>query len=161
MQTARLTGLTLNLSGSEWLARITSPTPTRYQMQGDAGDPPIYVYCAQDTFEYALISGRTWRISAKPPVGATLHLVLTLDGPQPRTGVMSTIRPELVTGLPNVEGMPSRCCPYIHFFASTKTYETWHRQLPPVIQPRLQFLLLHDAWVSAQSALAACSRRHA
>lgn len=140
----------------ELLAAITSPDPTRYKLIATGSHEPIHVYCALDTLEYAWITGQSYRVIADPPAGEAMQFRLTLSGPGPAPGSMSSVIPERIAQLPAAKGMPSRCCPYIHFFASQTAYETWHRSLPATIRQHIQYLSLNKAWQKARCVLEAC-----
>lgn len=138
------------------LASITSPTPTRYRLRGGGPGSEIYVYCALDTLEYALIAHGNYQVSSDPPDGPTIQFALTSAGPEPVAIWMSAVMPEHLPDLPEVEDMPSRCCPFIHFFASPEVYGIWRDTLPDRIRPHIECLPLAEAWARADHALATC-----
>lgn len=139
------------------LARITSLTPTRYMLLEGGRDEPIYVYCALDTFVYAWVTGGSCRVVAEPPVGGAVRFTLTPSGPEPVAAWMSNVPSDHVAQLPAVGRMPSRCCPYTHFFISKDAYAAWNDALPEGIRPHIQCLSVHEAWLEAQRALMACA----
>lgn len=138
------------------LTRITSLTPTRYRLVEENHGSPIHVYCALDTLEYALLSHGTYKVVGESPSGQAVHFALTPIGPEPAVGWMSTVIPENTAQLPDIEGMPSRCCPYTHFFASKEFYQSWWNGLPEHIKPLVECLPLPEAWARARHALAMC-----
>ncbi|MGH8278197.1 MAG: hypothetical protein ACRETQ_01340 [Gammaproteobacteria bacterium] len=100
---------------ADLLAAITSRLPTRYKLIAGERNEPIYVYCALDTLEYAWITASSYRAVAEPPAGAAVQFMLTPLGPEPAAVWMSTVIPEHMARLPSIEGLPSRCCLYVHF----------------------------------------------
>ncbi len=135
------------------LARITSPVPTRYRLLEDGRKSPIYVYCALDTLEYAMIAQRPFRILAAPPVGPSIQFALTSAGPTASALRISAVIPEHLSALPSVTAMPSRCCPYTHFFVSRQAYETWWGTLPDRLQRCIECVPLREAWAQAHRAI--------
>lgn len=141
------------------LARITSPAATRYQLVKEGEHIHVFVYCALDTIEYALVAGGTFHVIGDSPAGPAVRFVLTPDGPDPDGGWISTVMPAQIAHLPPVASMPSRCCPYIHFFASREAYAEWHNALPEKIRAYIECITLSEAWRRAQSELAACQTK--
>ncbi len=144
-----------NKSG-DLLARITSPKSTRYRLSRDGESAYIHVFCALDTIEYALIAGENLSVVGDPPAGSVMRFTLTSTGPEPAAGWMSTVIPGHTSQLPSVKGMPSRCCPYIHFFASKEMYAAWSKILPDGIRSHIECISLSEAWQRARRALTVC-----
>lgn len=144
-----------NKSG-DLLARITSPKPTRYRLARDGGSAFIHVFCALDTIEYALIAGENLSVVGDSPAGSVMLFTLTSTGPEPAAGWMSTVIPGHISQLPSVKGMPSRCCPYIHFFASKEMYIAWNKTLSDGIKSHIECISLSEAWRRARRELAVC-----
>lgn len=138
------------------LASITSPVPTRYVLIENGRPGHLYVYCALDTLEYAWLTARSYRMKADPPAGGAMEFRLSLSGPEPSIGWMSSVIPDRIARLPDVKGMPSRCCPYVHFFASKNAYADWNRSLPKEIRTHIECLSLDQAWQKARCVLGVC-----
>lgn len=138
------------------LSRITSPEPSRYRMVAAADGAEVHVFCALDTLEYALISGCVYRVEGTPPIGPSVCFNLNPEGPDASEGWMSYVRPDLIAGLPEARAMPSRCCPFVHFFASKAAYVTWHRSLPAHVRAQIELLPLDIAWDRARDLMREC-----
>lgn len=93
---------------------------------------------------------------AQALAGDAIEFTLAPPVPESVAVWMSTVKPERVAQLPSVAGLPSRCCPYTHFFASQETYTTWSQKLPGEIRPHIRCLPLIDAWAGTRGVLAAC-----
>lgn len=141
---------------SDLLARITSQMPTRYRLVECGGSASIYVYCALDTLEYALVAGGIFDVFSDSPAGPAIRFSLTSTGPEPIAGWMSTVICGQIAQLPAVEDLPSRCCPYTHFFASKEAHVSWNSTLPDEVRSHIDCISLSEAWQRAQEALAAC-----
>jgi hypothetical protein len=113
----------LSPAQADLLKRIQSPKPTRYRLR-TTSDAIVHAFCANDALLYTLLTNQPVTLEAEPPTGAPFTLRLTPEGPE-RLDLWQSLVTD-IQALPEVEGVPSRRCPYHHLFQRKEDAGRWH-----------------------------------
>jgi hypothetical protein len=138
----------LSQAQADLLKRIQSSRPTRYRLW-TASDAVVHVFCANDALLYTLLTNQPVTLEAEPPSGEPFTVNLAPAGPE-RLDLWQSLVTD-AEALPEMEGLPSKRCPYHHLFARNEDAERWHGTLTPSLVPVVQIVPLEQGWQRARA----------
>lgn len=144
----------LDRSRASVTARITSPSPTRYEVV--LKEERRYLYCAFDALLLTHLRQERLELRASPPVGAPFTLRLDPKHLPGEPFWHSYVSPE--SPLPEAPGMASRRCPYLHLFTRREDAQAWYKTLAPHIAELAELIPLEEAWQRAKARVAGMTK---
>jgi hypothetical protein len=142
----------LSQAEGELLKRIQSGEPTKYRLRTTTGTT-TYVYCANDALLYTLLTNQPVTLEAEPPTRKRFSVNLAPDSPE-RLDLWQSLVSD-TQALPEVQGMPSRRCPYQHLFQQLDDAARWRAALPAPLASVVELMPLREGWQRARERIRA------